>query len=438
MLDHPVVLGGIAIAVMLALVAATVPVGFAIAIVGCAGLYWVGGTALMTTTLQGLPFELASQYAFVVIPMFILMGGFAEISRATNDLYQFFYRMLGQVRGGLLMVTTLSSAGFAAISGSTMVNAVVFTRLAFPQMVGFGYNRAISAGCIAAAGTFAALIPPSIMMVVYALLTGESIGALLVAGIVPGMMTAGAYLVAIAVFVRLKPDLAPPPPETFSFQEKLQSFWKIWPFALLAVTVIGGIYSGLMFPSSAGAVGAVGALAIVVLRRNGTIADVRAKLQEAATTTAVLFLVIIAGLILSRFLVYSGFVDEIVIGIEHLGLPPYAVLGIIVLMYLALGCFMDTVSMTVVTVPFVYPIIVDLGFDPIWFGVILIKIIEIGVLTPPVGLNLFAVISAAGGEISSTQMFRGVLPFLAVEVVVLSILIAFPEITLWLPSLMFQ
>jgi len=177
---------------MLVLIAATVPVAFAIALVGSVGLWFVGGTSLMMTTLDSLPFNLASQYAFVVIPMFILMGGFAEISGATSDLYQFFYRLFGRVRGGLLMVTNLSSAGFAAISGSTMVNAVVFTRLALPQMIGFGYDRAIAAGCIAAAGTFAALIPPSIMMVIYALLTGESIGALLVAGIVPGLLTAAA------------------------------------------------------------------------------------------------------------------------------------------------------------------------------------------------------------------------------------------------------
>jgi C4-dicarboxylate transporter, DctM subunit len=438
---EPIYAGLLAIVSMLALIALAVPVGAAIAFVAIVGLWLIGGAPLMLTTLQGLPYQFASQYGFVVIPMFILMGAFAELSGITKDFFTFFYRLLGRVRGGLLMVTTLSSAGFAAISGSTMVNAVVFTRIALPQMIRFGYDRSISAGCIAAAGTFAALIPPSIMMVVYALLTGESVGLLLVAGIVPGLFTVGVYLAAIAVMTRLKPQIAPLPAERFTVREKFESFTAIWPFALLAVIVIGGIYSGAMYPSSAGAVGAVGAAAIMLIR--GKIQKdlpgrkvIFTALQRAAMTTSVLFLVIIAGLMLSRLFVYSGFVDDIVDAIKGLAISPYAVLMVILLMYLLLGCFMDTISMTVVTVPFVYPIVTGLGFDPIWFGVILIKLVEIGVLTPPVGLNLFAVISSADGEVTSGQMFRGILPFLIVEAVVLTVLVAFPEITLWLPNLM--
>ncbi len=434
----PLALGFLGIVAMLFLIAIRIPVGFAIALVGLSGLYAVGGMVLLATTLESLPYNFASQYGFVVIPMFILMGGFAEISGITSDLYTFFHRLLGRVRGGLLMVTTLSSAGFAAISGSTMVNAVVFTRLALPQMIKYGYDRGIAAGCIAAAGTFAALIPPSIMMVIYALISGESIGALLIAGIVPGLFTAISYLISIAVFVRVKPSWAPAPTETFTLKDKFESFQKTWPFALLATIIIGGIYSGMMFPSSAGAVGAAGAFAISLMRGRLHRREIGGVLNSAATTTAVLFFIIIGGLILSRFFVYSGFVDEIVTAIEDLGLSRHLVFIIIIAMYLVLGCFMDTVSMTVVTVPFIHPIIVSLGFDPIWFGVILIKIIEIGVLTPPVGLNLFAVVSSAQGEITSSQMFRGILPFLMVEAVVLGILISFPEISLWLPEMMLR
>jgi len=434
----PLALGFSGIFAMLFLIAVRIPVSFAISLVGLAGLYAVGGEVLLVSTLESLPYNFANQYGFVVIPMFILMGGFAEVSGITSDLYTFFHRMLGRVRGGLLMVTTLSSAGFAAISGSTMVNAVVFTRLALPQMIKFGYDRGIAAGCIAAAGTFAALIPPSIMMVIYALISGESIGALLIAGIVPGVLTAMAYLLAIAVFVRVKPAWAPAPTEVFTLKEKAESFQKIWPFALLATIIIGGIYSGLMFPSSAGAVGAAGAFAIALMRRRLQWHEIRGVLDATATTTAVLFLIIIAGLMLSRFFVYSGFVGEIVDAIKDLGLSPYLVFAIVIMMYLVLGCFMDTVSMTVVTVPFIHPIIVSLGFDPIWFGVILIKIIEIGVLTPPVGLNLFAVVSSAEGEITSSQMFRGIVPFLMVEALVLGVLIGFPEISLWLPEMMLR
>lgn len=437
----PLLAGVVSILALLLLIGLGIPIAFSIALVALAGLYLIGGFTLMLTSVEGIPFDFASQYGFVVIPMFILMGAFAEISGITKDFYNFFYRLLGKVRGGLLMVTILSSAGFAAISGSTMVNAVVFTRIALPQMLSFGYDKALAAGCIAAAGTFAALIPPSIMMVVYALLTGQSIGTLLVAGIVPGILTALAYLVLVAFIVRIKPELAPIPEIHFTLREKLASFYSIWPFVLLALVVIGGIYSGAMPPSSAGAVGAVGAFVIMLLRSALKKEPISQKsllgsMYGAAVTSASLFLIIIGGLLLSRFFVYSGFVDEIVFFIRDLDVQPYMVLIVIIVMYLILGCFMDTVSMTVVTVPFIYPIVVNVGYDPIWFGVILIKLIEIGVLTPPIGLNLFAVISSAEGRITTNEMFRGVIPFLLLEVVLLFVLYLFPSITLWLPSLM--
>lgn len=438
---EPVYAGALSIFIVLILIGIGIPIGFSISLVALVGLYLIGGMPLMLTSVEGIPFEFASQYGFVVIPMFILMGAFAEISGITKDFYDFFYRLLGKVRGGLLMVTILSSAGFAAISGSTMVNAVVFTRIALPQMLAFGYDKALAAGCIAAAGTFAALIPPSIMMVIYALLTGQSIGELLIAGIVPGILTAVAYLVLVGFIAKLKPELAPIPNVHFTIREKLTSFYSIWPFVLLAVIVIGGIYTGAMAPSSAGAVGAVGAFIIMMLRsalRKQPIPsrDLFGSMRGAAITSASLFLIIIAGLLLSRFFVYSGFVDEIVYFIRDLDIPPYMVLAVIIVMYLILGCFMDTVSMTVVTVPFIYPIVVNIGYDPIWFGVIMIKLIEIGVLTPPIGLNLFAVISSADGRITTQEMFRGVVPFLLLELVILALLYAFPSIVLWLPSLM--
>lgn len=437
----PIYTGVSSVLIVLVLIGVGIPIGYSIAAVALGGLYLIGGPTLILTSVEGIPYEFASQYGFVVIPMFILMGAFAEISGITKDFYDFFYRLLGKVRGGLLMVTILSSAGFAAISGSTMVNAVVFTRIALPQMLSFGYDRALAAGCIAAAGTFAALIPPSIMMVVYALLTGQSIGELLIAGIVPGLLTAVAYLVLVGVMAHIKPSLAPVPDVQFTLRDKLTSFYSIWPFVLLAIIVIGGIYTGAMPPSSAGAVGAVGAFIIMVLRsalRKEPIArkDIYASMRGAALTSASLFLIIIAGLLLSRFFVYSGFVDEIVYFIRDLDIQPYMVIAAIILMYLILGCFMDTVSMTVVTVPFIYPIVVNLGYDPVWFGVVLIKLIEIGVLTPPIGLNLFAVISSAQGRISTQDMFRGVVPFLILELFILAALYMFPGIVLWLPSLM--
>lgn len=437
----PLLMGLGAIAVMLVFVGLGVPVGFSMVVVAMAGLWMVGGEPLLLTTLSSLPYDFASQYGFVVIPMFVLMGALAESAGITEDFYTFFHRLLGRLRGGLLVVTILSSAGFAAISGSTMVNAVVFTRIGLPQMIRYGYDRGLSAGCIAAAGTLAAIIPPSIMLVVYALLTGESTGALLIAGVVPGLLTAAAYIVCVLVVSAIRPQAAPASDMAFTTREKLDSLSRIGPFLALAIIVVGGIYSGAMFPSSAGAVGAVGAFALLVIRRLRARAPMdwpglSRSVRDAASTTAMLFIVIIAGLLLSRVFVYSGFVDEIVIAMRESELPRYGVLLIIVAMYLLLGCFMDTLSMTVVTVPFIHPIIVSLGFDPIWFGIVLIKLIEIGVLTPPVGLNLFAVLSASDGEVTSGQLFRGIMPFFLTECGVLTLLIAAPEITLWLPRAM--
>lgn len=432
----PLSLGAAAIALMLVLVAAGIPVAFSMGLVALGGLWLVGGDRMMFGTLRTLPYSVSSEYAFVVIPMFVLMGALASASGATADLYAAFYRLFCRVRGSLYMVTTLSSAGFAAISGSTIVNAAVFTRIALPQMLRFGYDGSLAAGCIAAAGTFAALIPPSIMMVIYALLTGESIGRLFMAGVLPGLLTAFMYVVGIAVYIRFRPHLAPEPTEQFTTRQKLESLGRVWPFALLVVVVLGGIYSGAMFPSSAGAVGATGAFLIAVARGRLSGKSFADCLRDAAVTTTVLFLLIVSGLIFSRFLVFSGFITEITSFIQAQGISIYVVMALIIVMYIVLGMFIDTVSVTVVTIPFVYPIIVNLGMDPIWFGVIVIKLIEISAITPPVGLNLYAVLTSAEKRVNAGQLFRGVVPFLFIEMVVLAILILFPAISLWLPNRM--
>ncbi len=433
---EPLLLGFLAIGAMLTLALLGVPIAVALGLSGLGGLFLVGGERLLLTTLETLPYRATAQYSYVTIPMFILMGVIASTARVTDDLYEAFHRLFAKVRGSLYMVTTLSSAGFAAISGSTIVNAAVFTRLALPQMIRYGYDRGLGAGCIAAAGTFAALIPPSIMMVIYSLLTGESTGRLLIAGVVPGLLTAFAYIVGIAILVRLRPGVAPPVPADYTLSQKLESLSRIGPFLILAVIVIGGIYTGIMFPSSAGAVGAVGAFLIAVFRRAMTPGRLMENLKDTARTTAVLFIVLIAGLIFSRFLVFSGFIDEVAWFVEDAGISPTVVLLLLVVMYIVLGMFIDTVSMVVVTVPFVHPLMMSLGYDPIWLGVVIIKLAEISVITPPVGLNLFAVLAAARGDVQSRQLFRGVLPFLAVEMVVLAILISVPAISLWLPNRM--
>ncbi|MCB1465937.1 MAG: TRAP transporter large permease [Rhizobiaceae bacterium] len=422
---------------LLMLVAVRVPVGIAMAVVSIAGLGIVAGMPFVLTTAETLPYAVASEYAFVVVPMFMLMGALTAATGITGELYTAAYRWTSGMKGSLFYATTLASGGFGAINGSTVVSSVLFTKIALPEMQRFGYSLPISAGCICAAGTFAALIPPSIAMVIYALLTNESVGALLMAGLIPGLLTIGIYIIGIRILLILRPEIAPAAQSLFSFGDKMQSLKGVWAVVLLIAIVMGGIYSGVLFPSTAGAVGAGGALLIGLARRRLDGKGLWEALQESVVMTAVLFLIIIAGLLLSRLLLFSGFIGAATGFAGEAGLTlPVFMMGIVIL-YLILGMFVDGVSMMVMTVPFLHPIASSLGADPIWFGVVIVKLIEIGAITPPVGMNLFAVIGASKGLVKSSALFRGVLPFLIMEAVTLAIIIGWPQLSLWLPRQMF-
>jgi C4-dicarboxylate transporter, DctM subunit len=425
-----------AIAALLALAGIGIPIAFSIALVGAVGMYLTAGATYTLITFQTLPFSVGSEYAFAVIPMFVLMGAIASESGIISELYAAVNRWLEGVRGGLLIATSVASAGFAAISGSTVVNAAMFTRIALPEMMQLGYHKGISAGCIAAAGTFAALIPPSLTFVIFGVLTGESIGALFMAGILPGLLTAAFYVFVVPFMVRMRPDWAPSTGHRSTLREKVLGLKGIWPMLVLVFIVLGGIYTGITPPTAAGAMGAVGALAISVLRRRIGPGAVWVSFKQTAELTAVLFILIIAGLLFSRFLVVSGFVTDLTDLVINSGLPAGGFIFVMVLMYLLLGMFIDPLSMLVMTVPFIHPVILGYGLDPIWFGVILCKMIEIAVITPPVGLNLFAVVSASNGKVSIGDLYFGILPFVAIELVVLVILIMFPAISTWLPQTM--
>ncbi len=430
------VTGIVAIVALLAISGLGVPIAFSIALVGAAGMYLTTGATYTIVTFQSLPYATASEYAFAVIPMFVLMGAIASASGIISELYAAVNRWLESVRGGLFMATAVASAGFAAISGSTVVNAAMFTRIALPEMMQLGYHKGVSAGCIAAAGTFAALIPPSLTFVIFGILTEQSIGALFIAGILPGLLTAAFYIAVIPIMVRLRPDWAPPTVNRSTIREKMLGLKGLWPMLALVFIVLGGIYTGITPPTAAGALGAVGALFISIARRRITTHDVWDSVKQTAELTSVLFILIIAGLLFSRFLVISGFVTDLTDVVINSGLSANGFLVLMVLMYLLLGMFIDPLSMLVMTVPFIFPVVVGYGMEPIWFGVILTKMIEIAVITPPVGLNLFAVVSASDGRVSISDMYFGILPFVIIELVVLLILILFPTISLFLPQTM--
>lgn len=437
MLD-PLTIGFLAIVAMLVLSLIGVPVGIAMAAVAVVGLWTTGGSAFALNTLTNLPFAMASDYSFVVIPMFVLMGAIASASGITQELFSFSNLILRSTRGALYQATILASAGFAAISGSTLVNAALFTRIALSEMLKLGYDRAFSAGCIAAAGTIAALIPPSIAFVIYGLLTGESVAELLIAGVVPGLLTAAAYMIGTSFLVRVKTGLAPPPQPRAPLSEIGRSALGLWATFLLAALVIGGIYLGFTAPSGAGALGAIGALVIALSRWRLSRAELADCLRSAAGVTAALFIVIIGGLMFTRFFLVAGTVTSATELLQSFELSPIFFMLILVAVFVVLGMFMDPLAMQVMTLPFVYPMVTSLGYDGVWFGVIMVKLVELAVLSPPVGMNLFAVIGASEGKVRLPQIYRGIAPFLVMEAMVLAILIAFPDLSLWLPRQMFN
>ncbi|MBW8638175.1 TRAP transporter large permease [Hoeflea sp. WL0058] len=434
----PLAMGLIAIAAMLILSVAGVPVGIAMGSVAVVGLWITGGSAFALGVLTNLPFATASDYSFVVIPMFVLMGAIASSSGITQELFGFSNLILRSRRGALYQATILASAGFAAISGSTLVNAALFTRIALSEMLKLGYDRAYSAGCIAAAGTIAALIPPSISFVIYGLLTGESVAELLIAGVVPGILTAATYMIGTSILVRVRKNIAPEPQTRAKLREIGVSARALWATFLLAAVVIGGIYLGFTTPSGAGALGAIGAVVIALARRRLSREAFASCLRSSAGVTAALFMVIIGGLMFTRFFLVAGTVTSATDLLQSFELSPIIFIILLVFVFMVLGMFMDPLAMQVMTLPFVYPMVTSLGYDGIWFGVIMVKLVELAVLTPPVGMNLFAVIGASEGKVSLSDIYRGILPFIVMEALVLVLLISFPELSLWLPEQMFS
>ncbi len=432
----PILIGYLGGGLLFVFLGLGIPVGVAMGIIGIGGMFVGAGEALTWGQLRTLPFAVVNNYAFAVLPMFVLMGVLAEAAGLTSQVFYAADLWLRRFRGGLYQAVIVGSAIFAAISGSTIVNAVVFTRIAFPQMMKFGYSKSLSIGSIAGAGSFAAMIPPSITMVIYAIMTEQSVGQLLIAGVIPGIITAVVYLVGVYVMVRIRPSLAPPIKTGFDPVEKWRALGRISPIAFLMVLVLGGIYSGLFPPSAAGAAGAFGAFCIAIHRKRTVKSWLIPSLQDAASISCIIFVILIGGLLLSRMLVVVGVIDDMVLQITSFASSPLTFMIMASILYIVLGCFLDTTSMMVVTLPFLYPVVVALSIDPIWFGIILVKLIEISVVTPPVGINLFAVLGSVRGEATFQHVAMGVIPFIILDLIVLTLLILFPELATWLPQQM--
>ena len=435
MLD-PALTGMIVMALLVVLLAAGVHIGVSLGLGGILGIYLAIGPNAAWGQLATIPFSTTNNYDLAVIPLFILMGSLATQAGLTTDLYKAAHAWLGRLPGGLAMATTMASAAFGAACGSTIVNAAVFTKMAMPEMTRFGYDKRLSAGCIAASGTLASLIPPSILMVIYAIITEQSVGRLLVAGVVPGLLSAAMYLLGIYIWVKRRPEIAPKLDFAITRAEQWRSLKGVWGIGFLFVLVIGGIYTGWFVPTNAGAVGAFGAFLIVAGKRRMSRATLIETFKDAGITTSTIFIIVIGGILLARFLTYTGLVTEISEWLLGLGLPPLMYLLAFAVLYLILGMMIEPIAIMVMTLPVMFPIMVGVGYDPIWLGVISIKLAEISLMTPPVGLNVYVVRSSSPVPLTLEQVFAGVMPFLAMDLITLTLLIAFPDIVLLLPNLM--
>lgn len=389
-----------------------------------AGLYHIG-TA---------PYETIAEYSLCVVAFFVLMGFIASQAGISRDLYSTSYHWLGQLPGGLAMATVLGCAGFGAICGDSFATSAVMGTAALPEMKRYHYNPKLATGSVAAGGTLGTLIPPSIAMIFYCIITGQSINELFIAGILPGILLTSMFMFVIFGQVRLNPKLAPPGPKR-RFKEKIVSLKGTWAMLLLFVLVIGGIYGGFFTPNEAGAVGACGALLIGLAKREINMRKLNEALVETGQTVAMLLIILVGAIMLGYFLAASKAPLVISNFVVDLSVNRYLSLSLILLVYTFLGCVMNIVPAMIITLPVFYPTIIGLGFDPIWFGVIMVIIINMGMITPPIGMNVF-VIKGVAKDIPLETIFKGILPFLVAMIFCLIILTIFPQIVLFLPSLM--
>ena len=409
-----------------------VPVGMAMGLVGVAGFgYLAGGTPALKivghTTMRSV-----TDFNFAVVPLLLMMGSFATTSGMSRELFRTANAFLGHLRGGLGIATIAACGGFAAICGSSVATAATFSRVAYPEMRRYGYPQSFATGVIAAGGTLGIMIPPSTVLAIYGLITEQDIGKLFISGVVPGIVAVLMYMATIMLIGRLQPGYRPagkPAP----WRERIASLRDVWATLLLFLFVIGGIYGGLFTATEAAGMGAAGAFIISVLRRRLSGPAILRSLLEATRTTAAVFTVLIGALLFGYFLTITQTPQKVTEFLVGLGIGRYGVLALIMVMYLVLGTLMDALAMIILTVPIVFPVIKALGFDPIWFGVIIVMVAELGLIHPPVGMNIF-VIKSVVEDVKISTIFYGVLPFIITDLLRLILLIAFPILATFLPS----
>ncbi|MEQ8701411.1 MAG: TRAP transporter large permease [Bauldia litoralis] len=420
---------------LLLLVAARLPIGLALLITGFGGTAVLHDLNAALFSLGSSPVETLSNYSLSMLPMFVLMGAFAVRGGLSEGMFRAANAFIGHRRGGLAMASIVACAGFGAVCGSSLATVTTMARITVPEMLRYGYSPKLASGTVAAGGTLGILIPPSMLMVIYAVLTETSIGRLFAAGIVPGVLATLLYLAAIAIWMRLRPELAPPTPRT-PWGERFRELRGVLGIVALFGLTIGGIFAGWFSPTEGAAVGAFGALALGVVTGKLDSRGFVEAVKEAVIVSAMLFLLVI-GISLFEFFMEAARVPE-QLGrlIGGLDLPRYAVMVVIILMLALLGCVLDAIAMVFIVTPVLFPIVQSLGFDLIWFGIVMVMVVEFGLITPPFGMNVF-VIAKLTPQVNTWGAFTGVMPFIASDVIRIGLIVAFPAIALWLPNLIF-
>ncbi|MGQ0512168.1 MAG: TRAP transporter large permease [Betaproteobacteria bacterium] len=409
------------------------PVAFALLVSGAVGLWLVGGYHPLMGVLKLGPYEAVASFTLSTIPMFILMAEFLTASAFTRDVFSAAHKWLSHKRGGLAYATVAGGVILAAISGSSSAAAATLSGAAYPEMRRYGYRDSFATGVLAMVGTLAIMIPPSIALVLFGVLTETSVGKLLIAGLLPGALTALGYALVINLVVRLDPEAAPRTQQPFPWRERIEVLATVWPVMLLLVIVVTLIYGGIATPTEVGALGASAALVIAVAMGRIRRADFIQAVLNATRNSAMILLIIAMAVLFGVFLTLTGAPQKLIGAIQAAGIAPGLVLAMILAVLLLLGCFMDQLAILVLTLPLTMPILLAQGYDPVWIGVIYVKTAEIGLVTPPLGLNSFIVSSTTGVPIG--RVFRGIWPFVAVDLLILAVLVVYPEISLFLPGL---
>jgi len=425
--------GLIGLIVLIILLLFRMPIAFCMGLVGFLGYGFVAGFDASLSNLGLIPYSSVANHSMAVLPLFILMGCVASQARISGDIYKTTYSWLGQIRGGLAMATVVGCGGFAAVSGSTIATSAAMGMVALPEMRKYNYDPGLATGSIAAGGTLGILIPPSMAFILYAMLTEESVGKLFMAGIFPGVLEIAFYMAVIYVLCLHKPQMGPAGPRT-TFKQKIKSLRGSWSMLTLFVLVMGGIYLGVFTPTEAGAIGAFGAFVIGFAMRRLSRQNIVESFLQTGQVTAMIMLLFVGATIFSSFLTVTRIPFTLADFIAGLAVNRYIVLSIVLIFYIIIGCFLDIPAIIILTVPIIFPVIMALGFNPIWYGVLMVRVSEIGAITPPVGISCYVISGVT--KVPLATVFRGVIPFLIADILQIILLAAFPIISIWLPTVM--